>query len=382
MHYALRAGTLVDPELGRLHDQILTIREGRFAQVSPAEHWHEPGVDVLDFSDKVIAPGYVDCHEHLTISGGDEVEQATRPAPRQAITATVIARKMLASGITTARTLGDAHQIDVITHRAIEEGLIPGPRIIPAVAPVARTGGHAHFIGGVADGEVEVRRLVRKHLSQGAVWIKVMASGGNSTPGSDPMVQEFTDAELRAIGDEALRAGLDVAAHLHGGPAVDVVIEAGYRSIEHGAYLTEAQLDKVAEAGVWIVSTVGIGRSVADDPDAPAFYREKAQRALERRLWMLREARARGVKVVVGCDGNHGRIDVEAQALADAGYTPAEVLRALTLEGARMCRIEKSHGSIEAGKVADFAVLSGDPLHDPEHYGSVEAVYKEGVAYS
>jgi imidazolonepropionase-like amidohydrolase len=381
MHFALHAGTVVDPLTGVAENQILEIEDGIITSITPAGDWTDTGIDVHDASHLVVVPGFVDCHEHLTISGGDEVEQATRPLARQAVTATVVSRTIIESGITTVRTLGDSDAMDIKAKRAIDEGLIPGPSIIPAIAPITRTGGHAHFMGTVADGEDAVRQAVRQHLEGGAAWIKVMASGGNSTPGSDPMVQEFTDAELLAIGDEAARAGLDVTGHLHGGPAVDTAIAAGFRSIEHGAFLTDEQLDKLAAAGIWLVSTVGIGRAVADDPEAPAFYRAKAQRALAKRIKMLGEARARGVKVAIGCDGNHGKVAIEAQALIEAGFEPLEALNSLTLEGARLCRVEDTRGSIAVGKQADLAVLGGNPLDDASSYGDVRRVYREGVLY-
>lgn len=379
MHFALHAGTIIDPLTGPARDQVIEVRDGRIAAITPAASWTNPGVELFDATDRVVVPGFVDCHDHFTISGGDEAEQAGRPFPRQAITAAVVARRIIESGITTVRSLGDSDAMDVTVKRAIEEGVIPGPRVIPAVAPITRTGGHAHFIGTVADGVDGVRRAVRQHLESGAQWIKVMGSGGNSTPGSDPMVQEFTDEELLAIGDEAARAGIDVTAHLHGGPAVSTVIAAGFRSIEHGAFLENDQLDAVAEAGIWLVSTVGIGRAVAEDLDAPEFYRLKAQRALARRIDMLRQARARGVKVAIGCDGNHGKVEDEARALTEAGFEPLEVLTALTIEGARLCRVDDAQGTLEVGKQADLVVLGSDPFVDPMAYADVRRVYREGV---
>jgi Imidazolonepropionase and related amidohydrolases len=379
MHFALHAGRVIDAQNGVSEDQMIEVRDGRIVAVSAAESWSNPGIEVVDAADRVVVPGFVDCHDHFTISGGDEEEQARRPLPRQAVTATVVARTIIESGITTVRSLGDADAMDIKVKRAIEEGVVPGPRVIPAVAPITRTGGHAHFIGTVVDGTDAVRQAVRKHLESGAQWIKVMGSGGNSTPGSNPMVQEFTDDELLAIGDEAARAGIDVTAHLHGGPAVATIIRAGFRSIEHGAFLENDQLDELAAAGMWLVSTVGIGRAVAEDEAAPEFYRLKAQRALAKRIDMLRQARARGVKVAIGCDGNHGKVATEAQALSEAGFEPLEVLNSLTLEGARLCRVDDEQGTIEAGKLADLVVLGSDPLADPASYADVRQVYREGV---
>lgn len=380
--YAIRAGLIVDPLLGTMTDPIIHVEAGRIAAVADAATWRNPGLEVHDAADGVVVPGFVDCHEHLTISGGDEAEQAGRPVARQAVTAAATARTMLSAGITTVRTLGDNHDLDIVIRRAIEEGLIPGPRIIPAVAPIARTGGHAHFIASIVDGETAARTAVRDLLRRGARWIKVMASGGNSTPGSDPLIQELTDAELFAITDEAHRAGLDVTGHLHGGGAVDAAIAAGFRSIEHGAFLTEEQLVKLAEAGIWLVSTVGIGRAVAEDQDAPEFYRAKAQRALARRIDVLRSAHALGVKIAIGCDGNHGMIRTEAESLIDAGFTPIQALASLTIEGARLCRIDDATGSIAVGKDADLVILDDNPLDDPAAYGRVRRTYRAGAMHS
>lgn len=378
MPSAIHVGAIVDPLVGRLEDQVIEIEDGVITAVTPRAGW-SGGTDLLDASDLVVVPGFVDCHDHLTISMGDEQEQAARPLARQAVTAAQTAREVLNAGITTVRTLGDSAGIDLQVRRAVESGLIPGPRILPAAKPIMRTGGHAHFFGREADGPDDVRAAVREQIRAGAAWIKVMASGGNSTPGSDPQVQEFSDEELRAVGEECARAGIDVTAHFHGGPALDTVIAAGFRSIEHGAFLTDEQLDTVASSGLWLVSTVGVGRAVANDEQAPAFYRAKAQKAAAKRVDMLRKARAKGVLIAVGCDTNHGGIQDEAQALADAGFTGLEALAAITIQGARLCRIDHLVGSIETGKRADLVLLAGDPTQDISAYGRVRGVFREGV---
>ncbi|MDB4895627.1 MAG: hypothetical protein JWN15_1889 [Firmicutes bacterium] len=376
----IRCGTLIDCT-GRpaAQDQILAIEGDTIAAIRVGAGW-EPaaGADLIDLSHLTVMPGLIDCHEHLCLDMGDEAAQCTESDAWLTIMATVNARKILESGITTMRDVGEKNFIDVQMKRAIDAGVIPGPRLLISGQPIIRTGGHGHFLGRETDGVADMRKAVREQLKQGVDWIKVMVSGGNSTLGSSPDGQEFSSEEIRACIDEAHRAGRKVVAHLHGGPGLKVAVEAGVDTVEHGAYLTEADLALMARHGTWLVSTVGVGRAVADDPGAPAFYREKAQRALSRRTGMLEQARRHGVKVAVGNDTHHCRTDVEVAMLIQAGFKPMAALQAATLRGAELCDIADRVGTLEAGKLADLIAVDGDPLTDPPALARVRLVMKNG----
>jgi len=288
------------------------------------------------------------------------------------------AATVLEAGITTMRYLGALNGVDVEVRRAIEAGEIPGPRLFIAGHPIMRTGGHAHFIGREADGVDDVRKAVREQLKVGADVIKIMASGGMSTAGSSPVVQEFTDEEIGAAIDEAHRAGRPIAAHAHGGPGVTVALEKGIDTIEHGVLMTREQVQLLAESDAILISTEAVARAVLEMPGMPDHYLAKIQGTIESSSRMLTWAHEAGVTVAVGCDTVHAAMDVEMAALVGAGWTHVEAIRSLTLNGAKVVGREADLGSIEAGKIADLVVLADDPSTDPAALRSVQRVMKAG----
>lgn len=382
MRYVL-CGRLIDGAGAvPLLDQVLEIEGERIVAIHARGGWAPPpGAEVIDCSDRTVLPGLIDCHEHLCLDMGDEASQCAQSDAWLTITSVVNARRILESGITTMRDVGEKNFIDVHMKRAIDAGLIPGPRLLISGQPIIRTGGHGHFLGRETDGVDDMRKAVREQLKQGVDWIKIMVSGGNSTLGSSPTSQEFSDDEIRACVDEAHRAGRKVVAHLHGGPGLRVAVEAGVDTVEHGAFLTEEDLALLAERSVWLVSTVGVGMAVARDPKAPAHYRAKAQTALSRRIKMLAQARKAGVKVAVGNDTHHCRTDVEVAMLIEGGFSPMEAIQCATIRGAELCGLADQLGSLEVGKLADLIAVEGDPLQDPAALGQVGLVMKGGKVY-
>lgn len=372
----IRVGTLIDGTgADPVSDVVLAVDGERIVSVEP---WTETATVDLDYGDAFVIPGMIDCHDHLDLDVGDEEAQSREPSSFRSMRAVANARTVLEAGITTLRYLGALSGVDVELRRAIDAGEIPGPRLHIAGHPIMRTGGHAHFIGREADGVDDVRKAVREQLKAGADVIKIMASGGMSTEGSSPVVQEFTDDEIEAAIDEAHRAGRPIAAHAHGGPGVTVALEKGIDTIEHGVLLTREQVELLAQSDAILVSTEAVARAVADMPGMPAHYKAKIERTIASSSQMLRWAFEAGVTVAVGCDTVHARMDVEMEALVNAGWTPVEAIRSLTLHGAKVIGREADLGSVEAGKIADLVVLTQDPLADPAALRSVTRVMKAG----
>ncbi|WP_293800115.1 amidohydrolase family protein [uncultured Bosea sp.] len=336
------------------------------------------GSERVDLSDRTVLPGLIDCHEHLIVDPGDEAAQCAEPLPYLAMKAVWNAREILKAGITTMRDVGEKYFIDVEAKRCIDAGLIQGPRLLISGHPLIRTGGHAHFLGRETDGVSDMRKAVREQLKQGVDLIKIMASGGMSTKGSLPDSQEFSDDEIRACIDEARRNGRTVAAHLHGGPALKVCIEAGVHSVEHGILYTEDDVKLVAGSPTWLVFTTGVGMVAMESPDAPAYYKAKANAAHANGLKVRKWAKQHGVKVAVGTDTNHGRMDTEAVALLEAGWSPMEAIQACTIKGAELCGLAAKTGSLEAGKWADIIAVDGDPLSNMSNLRNVTFVMKAG----
>jgi imidazolonepropionase-like amidohydrolase len=374
-------GTLIDATGTQpLKDKALVIEHDRIAQMTGiADVPDAADAAVIDLRAYTVMPGMVDCHEHLILDVGDEAAQCSQPTPWLTMMAVANAKKILHAGITTMRDVGEKDFIDVEIKRGIAAGLIPGPRLLISGHPLIRTGGHAHFLGRETDGVSDMRRGVREQLKQGVDLIKIMVSGGMSTKGSLPDAQEFSDEEIRACIDEARRNGRTVAAHLHGGTGLRVAVEAGVHTVEHGTLLTEEDVKLLAERGTWLITTVGVGEVAASDPATPAFYKEKTSRAHAQGLQVRKWAKQYGVPVAVGNDTNHGRMDTEARALIEAGWTPMEALQALTIRGAEVCGLAEEIGTLEPGKLADIIAVDGDPLTDVAALRDVTFVMKAGV---
>lgn len=378
MTLRIRLGTLIDGTGAPAKpDAVVVVENGRFTQIlSTSEHRGQ--IDV-DLSGSTAIPGLVDAHDHLDLDVGDEELQSREPASYLTLRAIDNARRILNAGITTMRYPGAAKGVDLELKRAIDAGETPGPRLMIAGQPIMRTGGHAHFLGREADGVDDMRRAVREQLKKGADFIKIMVSGGMSTAGSSPLTQELADEEIATAIDEAHRAGVTIAAHAHGGPGVDVALAHGIDTIEHGVLLTREQIQNLASSGAVLVSTAAVTVATAGAPEAPFSYREKSSAAMAHGAQMLKWAKAANVTVAVGTDTAHARMDLEMQALLDAGWTALEAIRSLTLNGARAMRRSDELGSVEIGKVADLVVLDRDPLSDSAALLDVRRVMKDGA---
>lgn len=372
-------GTLIDCASAEpLKNKAIVVEADKIKAIINANEVPSAGAEVIDLSDRTVLPGLIDSHEHLIVDPGDEAAQCAETIPYLAMKAMWNAKAILKAGVTTMRDVGERYFIDVDAKRCIEAGLIQGPRLLISGHPIIRTGGHAHFLGREADGVGDMRKAVREQLKQGVDLIKIMASGGMSTKGSLPDSQEFSDEEIYACVDEARRNGRKVVAHLHGGPALKVCIDAGVHSVEHGILYTEEDVKLVANSPTWLVFTSGVGMVAMESPDAPAHFKAKASAAHANGLRVRKWAKQYGVKVAVGTDTNHGRMDTEAKALMEAGWTAMEALQACTIKGAEVCGLSDKTGTIEAGKWADVIAVDGDPLSDMGTLRNVTFVMKAG----
>lgn len=382
MRYIL-CGTLIDGNGGAPRkDAVLAVDGARITDVlTPGDLATDAGASLLDLRAFTVAPGFVDCHDHFCLNIGDEAAQCAQSDVALTISSTANARLILESGITTMRDCGERSLIDLEMKRAIEMGIVPGPRLVTACRPIMRTGGHGHFLGREADGPWDVRKAVREQLKSGAELIKIFPSGGMSTRGSSPTALEMTREEIEAAIDEAHRAGRKVAAHVHGGPAARICIEAGCDSIEHGLLLTPEEIELRAKSDTWLVSTGGLSTVLLQAPNVPEFYRQKTLDSHQRGVENLRRAKALGVKLACGNDTNHGRMDLELAVLVEAGFTPLEAFTVATRNGAAFCGLLEDVGTLEAGKFADLVAFAGDPLANVSAVRKPVMVIKGGKAY-
>lgn len=338
---------------------------------------------VLDFSRYTVIPGIIDCHDHLGIDLGDDHAQAQEPIAYTTLKAARNARTIIQSGITTLRDCGEQEFADISWRRAVNEGLMEGPRLVVGGQFICRTGGHAWVFGPETDGVDAIRKMVRTQVKAKVDFIKIMITGGMSTDGSDPGDAEYSNEEIAAAIEEAHRARRKIAAHAHAGDAIDWAIRCGLDSIEHGLFLTEAQLKLAAEHGTFVVITSGLIREVVESPDAPEFYRNKIRVALDRYMETIEMARKYEVQLAIGGDTFHGRPDRELANLTKAGFSASEALKIATINGARLCGLDAITGSIEPGKFADLVAVDGNPLDNVKAVKNVAHVMKEGtVVYS
>jgi imidazolonepropionase-like amidohydrolase len=233
------------------------------AQALPEEY---AGLPRTDYPGATIVPGLIDSHVHLGFDGGPDPAARMRAETdeQQLVLMLRNARDLLGVGVTTARDLGARSFLGVVVRDAIASGLARGPRLVVAGPPVTVTGGHCWFMGGEADSEDDLRRIVRTHHKHGADLIKVMSTGGFMTEGSAPWYAQFTSAQLAVIVEEAARVDKPVAAHAHGIEGIRRAVDAGVTTLEHCSFVTETnerRFDEplaatIAERGIFVCPTI------------------------------------------------------------------------------------------------------------------------------
>src|SRR5438128_1765727 len=260
MQFAYTASRVIDGVSDEpLVDTAVVVNGDGIVRVVPS-HQLDPDIEVRALGDVTLLPGLIDCHRHLCLSGAadwDAVFQRETPA-RAAMRAMRNAQDTLRQGITTVRDLGSRHGIGVALRQAIEEGMLPGPRVVASGTPIAMSGGHALYLCRVADGIAEMQRAAREELKAGADVLKLMASGGVLPPSIMPGAPQLSVAEMRAAVDEAQKQGKRVAAHAISRQAIENALDAGATSIEHGQYLTQELAAMMAEQDRYLVPTLAV----------------------------------------------------------------------------------------------------------------------------
>lgn len=400
----LRSARMLDVDKGELIEPgELLIQDERIVEVLPTSV-PEDAV-VLDLGDVTLLPGLMDMEVNLVMGGPDHrsplIPVQEDPAVRT-LRAVVNARRTLRSGFTTVRNLGLFVQtggilLDVALKKAIDLGWVDGPRVVPAGHAISPTGGHLDptmfqalapnvlpltVEEGVANGVDEVRKAVRYQIKYGAKVIKTCVSGGVMSHTGPAGAQQYSDEEMRAIADEAHRAGLKVAAHAHGDGGIRVAIEAGIDCIEHGSLMSDETIDLMVERGTFLVPTTYLADGM-DVSHAPPELQAKAAEVFPRARRTISKAIERGVRIACGSDAPaipHGRNAKELVALVDRGMTPLDAIRAATTVAAELIDVD-DRGRLEAGLLADIIAVPGNPLEDIGVTEQVRFVMKGGQVY-
>jgi imidazolonepropionase-like amidohydrolase len=335
-------------------------------------------------ADTTLLPGLVNCHIHLTLLGGVDIEAETRASDAElAVRATVNALRSLAAGVTTVRDLGAPTFASIEVGKAIARGELVGPNILAAGRGITTTGGHGWQIGRQADGPDEVRRAVREQVFAGAAVIKIFSTGGLLGSGAHPEVAQLTLEETRAAVEEAHGHNLRITTHVHATAGARIAIEAGVDSIEHATLLDADAIRRCKEKGIALVPTFAAIKAILANADRlGAGVGDRARALAERHQQGIRDALRNGVVVAAGADSGTAfnypeRFVVELEALVEVGMTPERALMAATSVAAQVIGRDDI-GRIRPGARADLLAVRGDPLADVRACWSVAGVWKDG----
>jgi imidazolonepropionase-like amidohydrolase len=364
---AYRAARVFDgTSEGVIEDGAVVVEDGRIASVGPARGL-SPNTEAVDLGDVTLMPGLVDAHVHLVWDASAKPHEVVERESR-ALTVLRCAKNAalhLRAGVTTVRDLGATDGLSIDVARAVELGLLPGPRVVAAGRAIAMTGGHGWFLGREADGADAVRRAAREE------------------PGSP----QLTTEEMRAGVEEAHKAGRRVAAHAYSTAAIGNALEAGVDSIEHGSFLDRDTAEMMRETGTWLVPTMSVYATMSEkgpELGAPEYIQRKTAEVLEASRRAFRLALDAGVPMAAGTDCGapghpHGTLREELKLMVEAGATPQQALKFGTSGAARLLGLGNELGTLGPGKRADVLAVGGDPLRDIHALDEVRLVLRDGV---
>lgn len=397
-------GVLIDGTSNEPKKNMTIVVEGnRIASVENGFSKAGAADKTVDLKTKTVTPGWIDMHVHMESETNPNryMETFTYNPADYAFQSVKFARITLETGFTTVRDLGGSG-VNISLRNAINKGLIPGPRVYTAGKSIATTGGHAdptngykkELMGdpgpaeGVANGPDECRQAVRQRYKDGADLIKITATGGVLSVAKSGTNPQFTEEEIRAIVETAKDYGFKVAVHAHGAEGMKRAIRAGVSSIEHGSFMDDEAIALFKQHGTWYVPTITAGQAVGDSAKKPGYYPALVvPKALEigpKIKGTFAKAYRAGVKIAFGTDAGvyrHGLNWMEFVYMIDAGMTAMDAIRSATINAAELLGEKDRLGSIEAGKLADIVAVDGDPLKDPQVFGKVIFVMKDGKIY-
>src|SRR5436190_16327815 len=375
----------------RTDGAVIAVEDERIVYSGPRSDADRP-LDVrrIDLDGANVIPGLINCHVHFGLVLPGAEGERLRGESDAALTLRMAhnAAAALAAGVTTVRLVGERPYVDVALRRSIESAETRGPRVVTAGPLLISTGGHGWELGSCveADGADGFRAAARRQLRNDVDLLKIAVSGGIAGHNEQITDSQMTPEEISAVTETAHSRGRKVAAHAGPADVVALAVKCGVDTIEHGYFLTTEVADLMVERGAWLVPTINVSRAphFYEKIGAPQWYREKALAAGELHWTGLRAAIARGVRIAMGTDmmphepfeGTSVTVR-ELEFYVDAGMSPLDALRTATVNAAELLG-RPDLGTVEAGALADFVVLRGDPLENIAALRGVETVVARG----
>ena len=393
----VRAARLIDGRGGApITPAIIVVRGDRIEAVGsgvaiPA------GARVFDLGGATLLPGLIDLHTHLTSTGVHWEDELLKTTPAQAaLHGAQNARITLMAGFTTCRDMGPTWPyVDIDLRRAIDEGVVPGPRLMASGNYVSPTGGAGDarqfsiyvdvpIVRNLADGPDEIRKAVRTNLKAGADFIKILGTGAVLSKGVPPGAQSYTEEEMHVAVEEAARWGKHVAAHLHGTDGIKAGIRAGVRTVDHGSMMDDEAVELLRTRHAYFVPTLYTSESIAADANVPDSEKARSRQIKELKDKSFQMVLKAGLPIGFATDAAvvpHGQNAREFGYRVRLGQSSMAAIVSATKTAAEIMGWSDRVGTVEPGKFADLIAVSGDPLRDITGLENVAWVMKGGVVY-
>lgn len=394
----LHAARLLDIENGQILRPGEVLVQGERIVEAGAKVTHPAGAETIDLGDATLLPGLIDAHIHLFLHpGAEDLQTVNESVPQRTILALLAARADLMAGFTAERDMGTegAGSADTAVRNAIDQGLVPGPRLRISGNAVDILGGHEdanhfnpaqHVLSNAtyANNTADLVNVIREQLKEGADFIKIYETGPDTIrDGRLSTIYQYTEAELSAAVQEAARSGKRVAVHATGEPGTLYAARAGVVSIDHANQLGDETMRLMREKQIFAVPTFTIFEYFADHASSPEQAAHEHQ-MLDLHVPEFRKQLAAGVPMAVGSDVGpfpHGTQARELELMVKYGMTPLAALQADLLNGAKLLGWEGQIGALKSGYLADVIAVPGDPLQDIGVLKKVSFVMKDGVVY-
>ncbi len=400
----LQCGKIVDTKSGKvLSEKTIVVSENKIKSIQNGYVNGTKEDTVIDLKDKVVLPGFIDLHVHIEGESSPTryIERFTKNEADVAFQSTVYAERTLMAGFTTVRDLGGSG-VNIALRKAIDNGIVKGPRIFTAGKAIGTTGGHAdptngmkkELMGdpgpkeGVVNSPEDAKKAVRQRYKDGADVIKITATGGVMSVAKNGQNPQFTVEEIKAIVETAKDYGMLTAAHAHGDEGMQRAVVGGIKTIEHGTLMSEETMDLMVKHNTFLVPTISAGKAAAKMAEIPGFLppvvAKKAREIGPVSQATFGKAYKKGVPIAFGTDAGvspHGENGKEFGFMNEVGMPVMEAIQSATVTNASLLGMSNELGQLREGFFADIVAVNEDPVKNVSTLENVIFVMKNGIVY-